>query len=157
MTRTLMLLRHAKAKRPEDGVEDFDRKLSKRGREAATDLGKLMKRDGLLPELALVSSAKRTRQTWERVAEELGAEVPMREMRALYLAAPSRLMETVRRTPPDVSRLVIVGHNPGIETLCARLTGEKREFPTCALAIVVFEGNDWGAIESGRLERFIAE
>jgi phosphohistidine phosphatase len=157
MALTLMLLRHAKAKRPEDGVEDFDRKLSKRGREAATELGKLMKRDRLTPDLALVSSSKRTRQTWERVAAELGVEVPAREMGALYLAAPSRLFETVQCTPAEISRLMVVGHNPGIETLCARLTGEKHEFPTCALAVVVFDGDDWGAVERGRLERFIAE
>jgi phosphohistidine phosphatase len=157
MTLTLMLLRHAKAKRPEDGVEDFDRKLSKRGREAATELGRLLRRERVIPELALVSSAKRTRQSWERVAEELGAAVPAREMRALYLAAPSRLLEAVRRAPRDVSRLMVVGHNPGIETLCAQLTGEQREFPTCALAIVAFDGDDWSAIERGRLERFIAE
>src|SRR5262249_9748663 len=136
MALTLMLLRHAKAKRPEDGIEDFDRKLTKRGREDATELGKLMKKEHFAPELALVSSSKRTRQTWERVADELGGEVPAREMRALYLGAPSRLLEVVRRTPAEISCLVVVGHNPGIETLCARLTGEKHEFPTCALAIV---------------------
>jgi phosphohistidine phosphatase len=157
MALTLMLLRHAKAKRPENGVEDFDRRLSKRGREAATDLGKLMKRERFAPELALVSSAKRTRQTWERVAEELDVDVPAREMRVLYLAAPSRLMEVVRRTPAEISRLLLVGHNPGIETFCGRLVEEKHEFPTCALAIVVFDGGDWSMIEQGRLERFIAE
>nr|AQQ75188.1 hypothetical protein [uncultured bacterium] len=82
MTLTLMLLRHAKAKRPEDGVDDFDRKLSRRGREAATELGSLLRAEGLAPDFALVSAAKRTRQTWERVAAELGAEVAERETRA---------------------------------------------------------------------------
>ena len=155
MALTLMLLRHAKAKRPEDGVEDFDRKLAKRGREAATELGKLMKRDRLAPELALVSSAKRTRQTWERVAEELGAEVPVRDVRALYLAAPSRILEVVRRTTRDATRVIVVGHNPGMETPLKRLTDETREFPTCALAVVSLDGSDWGEVERGRLERFI--
>jgi len=153
---TLMLLRHAKAKRPEDGVEDFDRKLSRRGREAATELGKLMHREQLAPDLALVSAARRTRQTWQRVAEELGAEVPAREARALYLAGPARIMDTVRRAPAEARRIVVVGHNPGMETLCARLVGEPCNFPTCALAVIAFDGDDWRQVERGRLERFIA-
>ena len=157
MALTLMLLRHAKAKRPEDGVEDFDRKLSKRGRDAAAELGRLLKREQLAPDLALVSSAKRTRQTWERVAEELGADVPVRDMRALYLAAPSRIVDVVRRTPRETGRVVVVGHNPGMETVLKRLTGEEREFPTCALAIVGFEDDNWGEVDRGRLERFIAD
>jgi phosphohistidine phosphatase len=153
---TLMLLRHAKAKRPEDGVEDFDRKLSRRGREAATELGKLMREEKLAPDLALVSSAKRTCQTWQRVSEELGTNVPAREARALYLAGPARIMDAVRRSPAEARRVVVVGHNPGMENLCARLVGESREFPTCALAIIAFDGEDWRQVERGRLERFIA-
>jgi phosphohistidine phosphatase len=93
----------------------------------------------------------------ERVAEELGAEVPVRDVRALYLAAPSRILEVVRRTTRDATRVIVVGHNPGMETLLKRLTDETREFPTCALAIIRLDGDDWGAVERGRLERFIAE
>lgn len=153
---TLMLLRHAKAKRPGDGVEDFDRKLSRRGREAATELGKLMRREHLAPDLAFVSAAKRTRQTWERIAEELAAQVPAQEARALYLAGPARIMDAVHRAPAEARRIVVVGHNPGMENLCERLVGEARAFPTCALAIIAFDGEDWRQVERGRLERFIA-
>jgi len=155
MALTLMLLRHAKAKRPEDGVEDFDRKLSRRGREAATALGKLMKHDGFAPELALVSAARRTRQTWDRIAEELGAEVPAREVRTLYLAGPAKIMELLRRVPDSTGRVLVVGHNPGIGALASRLSGKELEFPTCALAAITFDAAHWRDIERGTLECYV--
>lgn len=155
MALTLMLLRHAKAKRPEDGVEDFDRRLSRRGREAATELGVLLRKERLAPDLVLVSAAKRTRQTWELIAAELGTEVAEREARALYLAGPAKIMDAIRRASPEVRRLMVVGHNPGMENLFERLTGEARAFPTCALAILALDADDWRQAERATLERFI--
>jgi phosphohistidine phosphatase len=150
----LMLLRHAKAKRP-DGVEDFDRKLSGRGREAATALGKLLQRERLEPELVLVSSSRRTRQTWERIADELGTPIPARELRTLYLAGPAKILEQVRKASDGTRRVMVVGHNPGIGALASRLTGAELEFPTCAMALIEFDAARWADIERGRLARYI--
>jgi phosphohistidine phosphatase len=149
----LMLLRHAKAKRPE-GVEDFDRKLSGRGYEDAATLGKVLRREHLAPELALVSSSRRTRQTWERVAGELDAQVPARELRTLYLAGPAKILEQVRKSPDDARRVMVVGHNPGIAALASRLAGQDLEFPTCALAVIDFDAARWADIERGRLAHY---
>ena len=136
-------------------MEDFDRKLSRRGREAATELGELLRKERLVPDLVLVSAAKRTRQTWERIAAELATKVTEREARALYLAGPSKIMDAVRRAPAEARRLMVVGHNPGMENLLERLTGEAREFPTCALAILALDIDDWRRAEDATLERFI--
>jgi phosphohistidine phosphatase len=115
-----------------------------------------LRKERLAPDLALVSAAKRTRQTWERVAAELGTDVEGRETRALYLAGPARILEAVRRAPAAAQRLMVVGHNPGMEKLYERLTGETRAFPTCALAIVTVDGDDWSALDHGTPARFIA-
>lgn len=151
---TLMLLRHAKAKRPE-GVEDFDRKLSRRGREAAGRLGTTLREANLVPDLVLCSAARRTRETWELVAPGLGRAVPTREVRALYLAGPAKIMEQVHKVADDTPRVMVVGHNPGIATLAARLGGTELEFPTCALAVITFDQPRWRDAEHGRLARYI--
>nr|AQQ75187.1 hypothetical protein [uncultured bacterium] len=50
---------------------------------------------------------------------------------------------------------MVVGHNPGIESLFERLTGKTRAFPTCGLAIIAIDADDWPRAERGALERFI--
>jgi phosphohistidine phosphatase len=149
----LMLLRHAKAKRPE-GVEDFDRKLSGRGREDATALGKIILKERLVPELVLVSSSRRTTQTWERIAEELGTDVPARALRTLYLAGPARILDQVKKSADGTRRVLVVGHNPGIGSLASRLAGQELEFPTCAMAVLAFDAARWPDVERGRLAHY---
>jgi phosphohistidine phosphatase len=151
---TLMLLRHAKAKRPE-GVDDFDRRLSKRGREAASQLGETMREAGLTPDLVLCSSSRRTRETWDLVAAKLGRKVPMREARTLYLAGPAKIMELVHKVADDIPRVLVVAHNPGIATLAVRLCGQELEFPTSALAVITFDVARWHDAERGTLARYI--
>ncbi|MBE0695045.1 MAG: histidine phosphatase family protein, partial [Aquamicrobium sp.] len=76
MARTLLLLRHAKSSWDDPALDDFDRPLARRGREAAPRMGREMARRGWLPDLALVSSSLRTRQTWALVAPELPRDIP---------------------------------------------------------------------------------
>jgi phosphohistidine phosphatase len=151
----LMLLRHAKAKRPE-GVEDFDRRLSGRGREEATALGKIMLKERLVPELVLLSSSRRTTQTWERIAAELPTDVPVRPLRSLYLAGPAKILEQVKKSADGMQRVLVVGHNPGIGALASRLAGEQLQFPTCAMAVIAFDAARWADVERGRLAHYFS-
>ena len=74
--RQLLLLRHAKAVIGEAGMEDFDRPLAERGRKAAGVMGRYLAEHDLVPDLALCSPARRTRETWEIAARELpGSDV----------------------------------------------------------------------------------
>lgn len=162
----LLLLRHAKSRRDEEGPPDHERDLAPRGEKAAPLIGRFLRRHELVPDLVLCSTATRTRRTWELVAGALRREVPVREMRSLYLAAPGRLLEIVRRQDPAVRRLLLVGHNPGLASLALRLAGEgeaaamarlAEKFPTAALARLGFAGNAWRDIAPGaaRLDAFI--
>ncbi|MBM3347761.1 MAG: histidine phosphatase family protein, partial [Betaproteobacteria bacterium] len=72
MTRTLLLLRHAKSSWAEVGQADHERPLNPRGRKAATLIGQVLRGQGLIPDLVLLSTAGRTVETWERLAAELG-------------------------------------------------------------------------------------
>ena len=109
--RELLLLRHAKSNRDEPAAGDHERDLARRGERAAPQVGRLLRAEGLVPDLALCSTATRAKRTWELAAAELGREVPVRYLRTLYLAPPSRLLVTVRQQASDVGRLLLVGHN----------------------------------------------
>lgn len=159
----LLLLRHAKADRP-PGVSDLDRPLDARGRAAAPRMGAYLAAEGLRPDLALVSPSRRTRETWEAAAEALGV-VPTQIVPAIYEAPPEALLDAVRAAPAEAGTLILVGHNPGIEALADMLVASGPRaarsrlaggFPTAALAVITFAGEDWSAVgRTGRLERFV--
>lgn len=154
----LLLLRHAKSSWDEPGLADHDRELAPRGRKAAPRMGKLLAKQRLVPDLVLCSTAVRTRQTLELVVAELPAAPPVTFLKSLYLAAPGRLLEIVRRQEPACRRLLVVGHNPGMHSFAQRLVGkgpaEARErlaekLPTAVLAQIRFDAESWAAVEPG--------
>jgi phosphohistidine phosphatase len=163
--RRLMLLRHAKSAWS-DGVADFDRPLAKRGREAAPRMGAYLSEEQLLPDLALVSPARRAQETWALVAPKLG-DVATRAEPRLYEARAERLLGIARETGPEVRTLLMVGHNPGFEDLAKHLIGHgdrdalvrmMQKYPTAGLAVIDFAVDAWGEIGTGagRLDRFIS-
>lgn len=165
-SKRLYLLRHAKSSWDAAGLADFDRPLNRRGRQAASGMGELMKRCRLLPDLVLCSPAARAEETWTRVAAELPERPPVRLLRSLYLAPPSRLLDRVRAVEESVGALLLVAHNPGLEHLAGRLAGPgstatalemlSEKFPTGALACFEFEGA-WAALapQGARLAEFL--
>jgi len=165
--RTLFLLRHAKSSWDDPSLEDFDRPLAPRGIDAAPRMGAYLEAKGLRPDLVLCSPALRARQTWSLVARALGGRVQVKELQGLYPGTPSRLLEALRRASHDDARVMLVGHNPGLENLAMALAGPRSKpkamarlrskFPTCALAEIAFEAQRWSEVDrgSGRLKRFV--
>ncbi|SDA68427.1 histidine phosphatase family protein [Sinorhizobium sp. NFACC03] len=161
----LMLLRHAKSAWP-DGVADINRPLGERGRKAAPLMGKYIARHKLVPDLALVSTAKRAQETWQLVASALSSEVAVENTRAIYEVGASQILSVLRATDPAVRTLLIVGHNPGMEDLAHELVGSgdadlrirmADKFPTAALAVLEFEAVGWRELMPGgaKLARFV--
>ena len=143
MTKTLLLLRHAKSSWDDPALDDFDRPLAKRGREAAPRMAYEMAQRGWLPDHALVSTSLRTRQTWKLVAADLPATVSTTFEQSIYEAPAARILDAIRLMPDTVKTLLVIGHNPGFEDLVGLLAGpgsasaalEKvgRKFPTAGL------------------------
>ncbi len=138
--RTLILLRHAKSDWSEDEV-DIIRPLAKRGRRQAPDAGRWLDANIGGIDLAVVSPANRARSTWDLVSTELEVSPRTRIDDRLYAASDLELLGVVRELPDDVDTVVLVGHNPGIEDLVSRLTGECVAMPTSALAVIVVTGS----------------
>ncbi|HEV2564317.1 MAG TPA: histidine phosphatase family protein [Microvirga sp.] len=160
----LLLLRHAKAAWP-PGVLDLDRPLAKRGQEAAPVMGTYLKRERLEPDLVIISPARRTQETWERVQPILG-DVETRRDGRIYEAPVGRLLDVVREVEPGVRTLMLIGHNPGFEELAKLLIGEGdidgilrlgQKYPTAGLAVIDFPLKSWSEVKqkSGTLERFV--
>lgn len=154
--RQLVLLRHAKAATNSDSGEDFDRPLAPRGQTDAPVVGKALADAGASPELVLVSSARRTRETWNLVAPNFHtAVVDFRD--ELYLAEAELIMRAAETS--GAVRVMVVAHNPGLHELASRLASRmtplesklRAKYPTAAGAI--FERKDDAS--SLRLKDFI--
>ena len=160
----LLLLRHGKSAWP-DGMDDLERPLTKRGREAARRMGRYLLDEQLGPDLALVSPARRTQETWTLAKDSLG-DVPVRSEPRIYEAPPDRLLTVVKGVEPDVRTLLVVGHNPGLQELLRLLLGDSdryahgtaiTKYPTAGLAVVDVPARAWHELSprSGRLVRFV--
>jgi phosphohistidine phosphatase len=159
--RRLLLLRHAKSDWPQ-GVSDFDRPLAGRGVADAKIMGNYMARNRLVPDLALISPAIRTQQTWQILAEEL-APAPRFETQPKLYAASARVLLSIVQHAADVSSLMLVAHNPGLEDLAKILLHDAEEnrapkFPTCALAVFDLNIDAWKDTQPGcgRLRMFVS-
>lgn len=154
-TRTLVVMRHAKAE--QDGATDFERRLAERGERDARAAGAWLAAQGIAPDLALVSAAVRTHQTWEAVAQGAGwdAEVATYD-ESLYAAGPESALDVVREVEESVRALVVVGHNPTMAYLAQLLDdgdGDERAsaelvagYPTSATTVFAVEG-DWSDLD----------
>jgi phosphohistidine phosphatase len=160
----LILLRHAKSDWPA-GAPDHDRPLASRGRKAAAAMGRYMAGQGLRPDLALVSSAARARETWGLVRPAFAGVVPERQEKRIYEAGITALLGLVRETEDATKVLLMVGHNPGFENLARELSGTgakvdlarlAQKYPTAGLAVIDFDLAHWSEVgkAGGRLERF---
>jgi phosphohistidine phosphatase len=164
--RRLLLLRHAKTERPEPGQRDRDRKLMARGRADAPIIGAYMAHHRLVPDLALVSPATRTLETWELVAAAFGKTPRMVKDERIYNAGTDTLLELIREVD-DAVAVLVVGHNPSLHDLARQLIGsgdvEAREslnekLPTSGLVVIDLAFDDWSKLHdgAGRLERFVS-
>ena len=164
---TLLLLRHAKAEPAVLGMDDIDRPLAPRGRSDAPRMGAFIVAQALVPDLTLCSTARRARDTLELAVPAFGAVIATRPEPTIYEATTARLLAVIRRTPPGVHRLMLVGHNPGFEDLTSDLvrTAEKqaaaqleKKYPTSGLAVMTFQAAAWAKIvpRSGHLTVFTA-
>jgi phosphohistidine phosphatase len=156
----LYLLRHAKAVSTEPAQDDHARALTVRGMHDASAMARYLHKNGFTPELVLISTSARTRQTADLVLREITARPDYCE--ALYLAEAGEILGLVQAAPPGVSALMVVGHNPGLEELATLLAREpvrrkerarrdvlEEKFPTAALAVLDFAIEKWRDISPG--------
>ena len=136
--RQLILLRHAHAEQAGLGQDDIDRPLSRQGLAEAEAAGKWLQEHHLLPDRIVCSSARRTRETLEEVLLVTGF-IEQRQEPRIYNATPGMLME-VTDEHRECARLMLIGHNPGLEQLVALLSsgqsGDFRGLPAAGIVVL---------------------
>jgi phosphohistidine phosphatase len=155
--RRLYLLRHAKSSWKDRSLPDHDRPLAGRGRRAATAMARHLRQENVDPELVLCSTARRARETLERIEPALGVRA-VRVDRGLYGAGEDALLARLRELPADAGAVLVIGHNPGLQRLAVVLARPapavlelEAKFPTAALATLTVPG-DWRALDPGTAE-----
>jgi phosphohistidine phosphatase len=153
--KTLLVLRHGKSDWS-TGEDDFDRPLIDRGRLGSRKMGAWIRHRKLRPDLVLSSPAERARETTEAACQAMGlAAKKVRWDERIYAAPTEFLLAALADCPKGVERVMLVGHNPGLEDLVAYLAegeldipDDGKVLPTSALAqLEVFA--DWPKLTRG--------
>ena len=140
----LLIMRHAKSAWPE-GVDDHDRPLNKRGNRAAPKMARLLLQKGFSPDAAIVSSARRTQETWQHMHHiflENDVTIPMETEPNFYLAGLGAIQRKVSKQTDPIS-LLILGHNYGWSDAVRILSGRSVELKTANIAILEHTGSTW--------------
>ncbi|HLG87656.1 MAG TPA: histidine phosphatase family protein [Alphaproteobacteria bacterium] len=152
----LILFRHAKAAPASPGQSDFDRPLTDRGRRDAGRMGAAL--GGLSIDLALVSAARRTRETFDLARAEMKSAPSAEVTRDLYLCGARKLIRRLTETPAGIETLLVVGHNPDLHEVALWLAGKdeqkeatalRAKFPTAAVAVFSLELGSWTDLDPG--------
>jgi phosphohistidine phosphatase len=147
----LILFRHGKAEPDSDSGDDFDRRLAPRGETESAVMGARLAEMGFLPDIALVSPAARTRDTW-RALEGAFPRTEARVADGLYHADSGLIRAAAEEAGARVGTVIVVGHNPGLQELAVALLAEahappslldqaRRRFPTATAAVFLFDAN----------------
>jgi len=155
--RTLLILRHGKAA-PDGGGGDAARPLTQRGKREAELMGQVLLRENLMPDRILASGARRTRETASQAAAATHFSGAVDELDELYLAEPEAYITAVRRHAPDAQRVLLVGHNPGLEALALILTGDPVSLPPAGLVVCTLPIASFAELAPqvrGKMARFV--
>ena len=152
--KTLLLLRHGKSSWKDSTLSDDQRPLKKRGRRAATRMGEEIQNRNLSPGVIVSSKAKRARQTAQRVLDQLDPQCPLVVRSELYFEGSRSYLQVAAQEGGEHESILLVGHNPDLEELVARLTDQDLFLPTACLVRIDLETESWSEIEnlSGTLQ-----
>jgi phosphohistidine phosphatase len=154
--KTLLLMRHAKSDWDADYGPDHDRPLNDRGLRSARLMGRVLADEGLVPDLIISSTAVRARTTAELAIEAGDWDTELVLDRSLYDEGPRGVLEA-GASAPDVSSVMLVGHQPTWSMLVSALTGERADMKTATVAVIELDLDSWAELPgaAGKLTRVL--
>jgi phosphohistidine phosphatase len=155
MTKELMLLRHGKSDWSQQ-LDDFKRPLKDRGKRGAQRMGVWLLQQRLQPDYVISSPAERAIVTAQKTIKSMGGDArSIHQDRRIYAANVKELLQVLSEIPIEYRRVMLVGHNPGLEMLTEYLHGERiplpgdgKLIPTATLALIEMP-DDWRDLKSG--------
>ncbi|HEX8633581.1 MAG TPA: histidine phosphatase family protein [Pyrinomonadaceae bacterium] len=153
--KTLLLLRHARPAQVSPTGRDFDRPLVEEGRADALLIGQLLRRRQLRPEAVICSPATRALQTADYAIEAARLRTRLLFYDRIYEATAEQLIEVVSEAGGEAETLLLVGHNPGLQELLERLTGEHAPMLPATLARIDLDIAAWSALSDATAGRLV--
>ena len=167
----ITLIRHGKTEIPSPDKHDFDRSLISRGQQNSSAVGAFLREHKMLPQLVLVSSAARTRETYEIMKCEWPDGIAVKFIDELYEASADTLLSVILNNCGVQSNVAVIGHNPSLVILLNHMVADNHHaafngrvtehdlsyFPTCCFADIGFEANQVNNIVCKKWQTFIYE
>ncbi len=144
--KNLLLMRHAKSSWKDEKLEDHERPLKKRGFKDTKLIAKVIKKNHLTPDLILASTAQRVKDTVETFVETINYKNELVYSDKLYMGEPQDFIKILKKQAKDYDTVMIVAHNPGLETYLQIVDGEIEAMPTAALGQLVLAIDSWEEI-----------
>ena len=154
--KTVLLMRHAKSSWKDHKLKDIDRPLNKRGKKEVQFMGQLLADKELVPQMILCSPALRARSTAVMVAEKCGYKGEITYVDSFYLAEPAIYFGELCSLPDEIERILLIGHNPGLEGLVQIWSRQVESLPTSAIAYLVLPVSHWNEL-NGETQAYICE
>jgi phosphohistidine phosphatase len=157
--KTLFLVRHSKAVTRKANLPDFQRTLVKAGEKKSMSMAKKLKKEGVMPDLMISSTANRALETAHLFARNLAYpthEIMVKD--ALYNEmSPEALLYLVRQVDNRVKSIMLFGHNPAFTDFASHLVrGFDQDIPKSGIVGIQFQKESWKDVSkgSGKLEFF---
>ena len=146
--KTLLLMRHGKSSWKQPDLADHERPLAKRGLRDSHRMGEMIFERELVPQTILSSSAVRALETARVFSEACGATVPVLSLDSLYLSEADVYFNELRALPDTLERIMVIGHNPGFESLLQILADRAESLPTAVVAYLVLPLESWADLNA---------
>jgi phosphohistidine phosphatase len=146
--KTLLLMRHAKSSWKDKHISDRERPLLKRGVKAAKNMGEFIAEKELIPQKIFSSSAVRTLETARVVSKVCDCSAALVAVDEFYLAEAEIYINYLKTLPDDLERVMIIGHNPGLESLLQILSGRIDMLNTAVVAHLILPIKSWAEINN---------
>lgn len=146
--RTLILMRHAQSDAGHPQLPDHQRPLTDRGRYDALRMAQWIEEQDLVPQIILASTALRVRETVEALQAAWADPPPAHFSDALFLAPSSDILRCIRSDSLDSDRVMIVAHNPGLQELICRWSGQALPITPAAVAVFRIESDTWSTLSA---------
>jgi phosphohistidine phosphatase len=139
----VIIVRHAKSSWDDFRMTDFERPLDQRGLRDAPYMAKLLKTEGLKPDVIYTSDANRAQTTANFFASEFDMEI--KKKHSLYHGAPDDYLDVIRMENDHYQTIALFGHNPGITFLTNLISpGSTHNIPTCGIIVAEWNSSKWG-------------
>ncbi len=144
--KTILFMRHAKSDWEQTGVSDHDRPLNARGKRIAPAIGLYLFQHALVPEMVIVSTARRAQETLELMLPNWPTRPDVVSQRGLYMATGRAFFQAIADVPDQMMRVLVIGHNPGMTALAGMFDRTSPHFPTAAVLHLRSSKTEWAEI-----------